>query len=287
MPIYSCVSEGAREVVTQGPMREVIRESHSGRLVAWNDSRGDKTLQPTRRVATLRACARVEIECSLAGQAIHIYLYMFDHYISSPLYAMSIAAVLTYLGLPEDYEPSPKNTPIRFLIKHVTQLPPHLLVHFSSITSPKDRAIITSIRNRRLRYTASNPTELCFASASSKWPNLWQGRDRPRGEAIEERAWAEQDFLQGSTKHVGKLGNLLGEYEEEREAERIRILRRERVVHDFVPEEDESSDEGASDVSMEETLEETRELFERRIRERFVYGLLEASCNLERLESSS
>jgi hypothetical protein len=101
--------------------------------------------------------------------------------------------------------------------------------------------------------------------------------------AVEERAWADNEFLQGSTKHVGKLGNLLGGYEEERETERVRILRRERaVINDFVPEEDESSDEGASDVAMDEPLEDTKASFERRIRERFVYGLLEASCDLER-----
>lgn len=190
---------------------------------------------------------------------------------------------LAYLGLPQDYEPSPRDAPVPFLIKHITQLPPHLLVHFSSVTSPKDRTVITSIRNRRVKYAGSNPPELSFASASSKWPTLWQGRGHPVGDAVEERAWAEKDFLQGSTKHVGKLGNLLGEYEEEREAERVRFLRRQRVVDDFVPEDDESSDEDMSDVAMDESLEEeTKELFERRIRERFVYGLLEASCNLER-----
>jgi hypothetical protein len=99
-------------------------------------------------------------------------------------------------------------------------------------------------------------------------------------EANEERAWANNDFLQGSTKHVGKLGGLLGGYEEEREAERVRVLRRERAV--FVPEEDESSDEEANNTAMEEPLEEARASFERQIRERFVYGLLEASCDLER-----
>ena len=196
---------------------------------------------------------------------------------SAPTFDKSL--VLAYLGLPDDYEPSPQNAAIPFLLKHVAQLPPHLLVHFSLITSPKDRTIITTIRNRRLKYVGSNPPELCIASASSTWPNLWQGTERLAvEEAIEERAWADNEFLRGSTKHVGKLGNLLGGYEEEREAERARMLRRERaIVNDFVPEEDESSDEGESDVAMEETLEDSKTLFERRIRERFVYGLLEAS----------
>lgn len=197
---------------------------------------------------------------------------------SAPAFDKSL--VLAYLRLPDDYEPSPQNATIPFLVKHVAQLPPHLLMHFSYITSPKDRTIITTIRNRRLKYAGSNPTELCFASASSTWPNLWQGTDRLAVEkATEERAWADNEFLQGSTKHVGKLGNLLGGYEEEREAERARILRRERaIVNDFVPEEDESSDEGTGDSGKEETLEDSKASFERRIRERFVYGLLEASA---------
>jgi len=191
--------------------------------------------------------------------------------------------VLAYLGLPDDYEPSPQTATIPFLVKHVTQLPPHLLVHFSGITSPKDRTAIITIRNRRLKYAGSNPLELRFASASRKWPDLWQGRERPGvEEVVEERTWADNDFLQGSVKHVGKLGNLLGGYEEEREAERVRILRRERaVIDDFVP-ENESSDEDGGDVVLEEPVEIARASFEREIRERFVYGLLEASCHLER-----
>lgn len=198
----------------------------------------------------------------------------------APVFDKSLA--LAYLGLPDDYEPSPQNATISFLVKHVTQLPPHLLAHFSYITSPKDRTIITTIRNRRLKYAGSNPPELTFASASNRWPNLWQGREQPGvDEAVEERAWADNDFLQGARKHVGNLGNLLGGYEEEREAERVRILRRERqVINDLVPEEDESSDEGASEISTEE-VEDKKASFERLIRERFVYGLLEASCNLE------
>jgi hypothetical protein len=198
--------------------------------------------------------------------------------------AFNKSLVLKYLGLPDDYEPCPQKTTIPFLVKYVSQLPPHLLEHFGYITTPRDRTAVTTIRNRRLKYASSNPPELRFASASRRWPHLWQGRERPGvEEATEERAWANNDFLQGSTKHVGKLGGLLGEYEEEREAERVRVLRREgAVVNDFVPEEDDSSDEDANDIAMEEPLEEARASFERQMRERFVYGLLEASCDLER-----
>lgn len=191
--------------------------------------------------------------------------------------------ILNYLQLPESYAPSPEISPVQFLNKHIRQLPPHLLAQFSSIISPKDRTVILVIRNRRLIYANSSPKELSFVSARSTWPTLWEGRER-RGqeEGREEKAWAESGFLQGSTKHIGKLGKLLGEYEEEREAERVRTLRRERAVpEEFVPEEDESDedeeDEHVLDVpTLEpETQEEAKASFERRIRERFIYGLLE------------
>ncbi|KAF9464387.1 hypothetical protein BDZ94DRAFT_1256324 [Collybia nuda] len=202
---------------------------------------------------------------------------------SSPVFDESLS--LSYLGLPGGYTPSPKSEPIQFLNKHLTQLPPHLLVHFSLNTSPKDRTIIPTIRNRRLKWSRNKPLELSFASARNEWPSLWQGRER-RGieEGAEERAWAERSFLNGIVKHVGNLGNLLGEYEEEREAERVRTLRRERgaamaVQDDFIVEEDDSSDEDATapvgPMEADETAEEAKAAFERLILERFIYGLLE------------
>ena len=42
----------------------------------------------------------------------------------------------------------------------------------------------------------------------------------------EEEEWASKQFLDGKKMHVGKLGPLLGGYEEEREAERVRTIRR-------------------------------------------------------------
>ena len=35
-------------------------------------------------------------------------------------------ALLKYLGLPEDYEPSPKEDPLGFLKLHISVLPRHL-----------------------------------------------------------------------------------------------------------------------------------------------------------------
>ncbi|KAH9482559.1 hypothetical protein JR316_0004659 [Psilocybe cubensis] len=182
---------------------------------------------------------------------------------------------LKYLGLAESFEPSPERDPIAFLSQYLTHLPPHLLLHYSYITTPKQRSVITSIRNRRLQYVNKNPPELSFDAGRSTWPNLWQGRER-RGveEGNEERSWAQKDFLHGSKQHVGKLGNLLAGYEEEREAERVREIRRnnrDAVEDDFVPEED--SDE---DVPPEvETAEQARASFERLLRESFIHGLLD------------
>jgi len=190
--------------------------------------------------------------------------------------------ILSYLQLPESYRPSPKESPVDFLQVHIRQLPPHLLLTFSLITTPKQRTVISTIRNRRLEYTYSNPRELNFVEARSQWPTLWEGRER-RGieEGQDEKEWVMNDgFLKGSTKHVGKLGTLLGEYEEEREAERVRVLRRERVAETaFVPEEDSDSDDDGMAVDyVEEEVkpEEVKASFERLIRERFIYGLLDS-----------
>lgn len=101
-------------------------------------------------------------------------------------------------------------------------------------------------------------------------------------EGQDERDWVINDgFLQGTTKHVGNLGTLLGEYEEEREAERVRMLKRERAAAAaFVPEEDSESDDEdvLVDVGDEEVKpEEAKASFERLVRERFIYGLLDVS----------
>jgi hypothetical protein len=95
--------------------------------------------------------------------------------------------------------------------------------------------------------------------------------------------------LIGKTKHIGKLGSLLGDYEEEREAERVRTMRRERTREmeresDLIPEEDDDTDEEPEDATgveeEEESEAEARLAFERLIKERFIYGLLEVSICL-------
>lgn len=187
------------------------------------------------------------------------------------------AVVLRYLGLPDNYTPSPNLEPIQFLKQHMNYLPPHILIHFSYITTPKQRTLLATIRNRRLHYVNTHPAQLEFNQAKSEWPDLWEGRERLGNEpADEERDWVQNEFLRGMSKHVGKLGNLLAGYEEERESERVRIARRRapaQVDDDFVPEEDDDSDDEVTQAE-QETEAEKRELFERRIREKFIYGLL-------------
>ncbi|KAG8218646.1 hypothetical protein J3R82DRAFT_4310 [Butyriboletus roseoflavus] len=191
------------------------------------------------------------------------------------------SAILSYVGLPPEYEPRPSASPIEFLQKHLHVLPPHLIVGFSFVTTPKQRSVITEIRNRRLAYTKTGPKQLAFAEARNRWPHLWFGRGRHDQEAVqEEREWAEKGFLGGGAQQVGKLGALLADYEEEREAERIRQVRRQRASEDFVPEQEEDSEGELSDqgiVEVEESPEEERATFERRITELFIYGMLEVS----------
>lgn len=190
--------------------------------------------------------------------------------------------VLQYLGLPPHSEPNPDTNPIQFLSQNIRLLPANLLLKFSETTTPKDRTAISAIRNRRFKYSESNPQELRFDSAVSEWPTLWKGTER-RGQAEgrDEKKWAEKEFMGGTVKqHVGQLGRLLAEYEEDREAERFRTERRSQAAAEpFVPEEDDESDdeEEALPVREEEpeSPEQARASFERLIREKFIYGLLE------------
>jgi hypothetical protein len=187
---------------------------------------------------------------------------------------------LKYLRLPQNYEPSPEIEPIAFLSKHLLQLPPHLLMNYTYITTPKQRSAIATIRNRRLHYAIRNPPDLQFNYARATWPDLWQGQERQVGQTgDDERAWVQSEFLEGKKQFVGKLGNLLASYEEERESEGIRMRRRNRatVENDFVPEEDSDSDDDSQPPQETETEEEVKASFERLIREFFIYGRLEVS----------
>lgn len=194
------------------------------------------------------------------------------------------APVLSYLHLPETYTPSPASDPINFLQQHIRHLPPHLLLTFSLITEPKQRTVIATIRNRRLKYTRATPAppEFEFLEARNRWPGLWAGESRGVEEGADESSWATNQFLEGAKGHVGKLATLLGDYEQEREAERIRTIRRERVTNTaFISEEDSESDgaEEPQHISAQTSILndalEDRATFERLIKEHFIYGLLE------------
>lgn len=194
------------------------------------------------------------------------------------------SAILSYIGLASECELRPGSSPIEFLRKYLHVLPPHLIIGFSSITTPKARSEIAAIRNRRLAYTETKPKQLAFAEARSRWPHLWAGGGQHGQEAAQdEREWAEKGFLGGGAQQVGKLGALLADYEEEREVERIRQVRRRRTSEEFVAEEEEDSEsEQGGAVVPEESAEEERATFERRVKELFIYGLLEVSDGNER-----
>jgi hypothetical protein len=193
--------------------------------------------------------------------------------------------ILSYLDLPQNYTPSPEVEPLEFLSSNLRLLPPHLLANFSLVTTPKQRTNLLQIRNRRLRYTQSNPSALAYANARSTWPTLWRGTPDRRGarqaqDGAEEKSWVESDFYGTQKPHVRKLGELLAGYEEERSWERSRIERRRRDEEEFVPEEDEDTDDEEEDEPVtepEESFEESKEAFERLIRERFIYGLLDSA----------
>ena len=187
-------------------------------------------------------------------------------------------AVLTYLGLPLDYDPSPATAPVAFLTKHVRHLPSHILHWFSAITTPQQRTAVVLIRNRRFNFTQSNPPVFNFSMAKRQWPRLWEGTERiGQEEAREEKEWAETTFLGGDHQtFVGKLGTLLGGYEEERHLERERQTRRSR--HDtFIPEEDDEISDDGPQHGTPEPVQDLQESFLRRIRELFIYGRLEVS----------
>ena len=187
--------------------------------------------------------------------------------------------VLTYLGLPLDYDPSPATAPVSFLTKHLRQLPPDILRWFNSITTPQQRTAVLLVRNRRFNFMQSNPPDFHFSAVIHQWPALWEGPKRiGQEEAREEKEWADTTFLGGEHQtYVGKLGTLLGGYEEERHSERHRQGKRSQ--EDFVPEADESSnsddDRSACSPGTPESARALQESFLRQVRERFIYGHLE------------
>ncbi|KAG8908176.1 hypothetical protein FRB99_008719 [Tulasnella sp. 403] len=218
----------------------------------------------------------------------------------SPLF--DSPAILKYLGLSANYVPSPRDAPLEFLTKHLQQLPPEYLSPFSQLLTPRQRTSVLGIRNRRAVYAMSSTGRQKFGwvEARKQDPIAYESymiaatgisgmplagdeteptREFRKGEeeAIDERNWAEENFLGGAAmyqRHAPQ--SLLGQFEEEREAERIRSLRREaRKQMDLEEQEEEESDDDDPGEQVKESPEEARAAFERVVRERFVDGLLE------------
>jgi hypothetical protein len=189
-------------------------------------------------------------------------------------------------------------------------LPPSLLDNFSSILNPRQRTVIKIIRNRRLQYHSTAPNEFKFPIARNNWVDLWDQvnpsgvleenwRDEAHSKGDEERRWAQKDFLGGKDVlgEKKRLGQLLGEYEEERAGEEERDRRRERLrnaraaqelerrvqeqersqVNEDDDEEEEELQDDLADVNINpEVLKIT---FERLLKERFIDGFLEVSLH--------
>jgi hypothetical protein len=129
------------------------------------------------------------------------------------------------------------------------------------------------IRNRRFNFAQRNPPELSFSAAKQQWPKLWEGTEHVgHGEAQDEKEWADSAFLGGGhPTYVGKLGTLLGGYEQDRHWEHEHQTRRSTL-----PEEDESSDDDSdSQQETSESVQILQDSFLCRVKERFIYGHLE------------
>ncbi|QRV72785.1 hypothetical protein RhiJN_00799 [Ceratobasidium sp. AG-Ba] len=206
------------------------------------------------------------------------------------------AAILKYLALDADYDPSPTENPIEFLKRHMLQLPPHILVLFSQNpkATPRARTSVPAVKNRRCNYAVGEPRALDPDVLSKTDPEVWDivNEERPQGQAIQrpaaperdedvedERAWADREF-QGS--HIGKIGELLAELEGERARERLRTIRRQAAVARQRREETEEEFDESSDEEEEEGdatgvaghINGPERDLRRLVRERFISGLL-------------
>ncbi|KAG9105075.1 hypothetical protein FRC06_000048 [Ceratobasidium sp. 370] len=214
-----------------------------------------------------------------------------------PSSAFDSAPILKYLSLDADYTPSPSQNPIEFLKRHITQLPPHLLVLFGNHPSvtPRARASIPAIKNRRCNYAAGEPRGLDPDVLSRTDADIWDlvNEERPQGQiaqrptapeadedVADERAWANEEFQGGVKGHVGKIGELLAELEGERTRERQRRIRRQAAATRARREETEEEVEESSEEDDDEEEPGARQFdapekdLRRVVRERFISGLL-------------
>jgi len=117
---------------------------------------------------------------------------------------------------------------IPFLTRQPRQLPPNILQWFNSITTPQQCKAVLLIRNRRFNFTQRASISLLRCANAALWEEpIRIGQE----EAREEKEWADTTFLGSEHQtYVGKLGTLLGGYEEERHSERHRQAKRTAVV---------------------------------------------------------
>ncbi|CAE6497749.1 unnamed protein product, partial [Rhizoctonia solani] len=219
--------------------------------------------------------------------------------IMSAIHRFDSGPILRYLALEPDYEPSPDESPIEFLKRHMSQLPPHLLVLFNAHAkaTPRARASVPAIRNRRCAYIATEPKALNPDTLSKVDAGVWDLVSSERAQAltirrpvvteedeaeVDERDWASNQFQGGNKMHVGKIGELLAEMEGERRRERERAVRRQVLVarareEETLQEEEESSGEEAENIpSGPERFrpDPGEEDIRRAIGERFIGGIL-------------
>ncbi|KAG8924209.1 hypothetical protein FRC01_011798 [Tulasnella sp. 417] len=221
----------------------------------------------------------------------------------------NVAPILKYLSLPADHKPSPRDEPLEFLRDHLIQLPLEFLKPFSTVTTPRQRTRLLRIRNRRTTYACSpeGMKALSWVEARKQDPLVYEAfmisstgtqgmplaqdptdpeRAYRKGEeeGAEERKWVEGSFMDGEKGHIGggKLAALLGQFEEERGAERFRDMKgekreREQAQRESEPEEEEEDSESdeSSTNPMYDSPGDARSSFERIIRDKFVDGLLE------------
>ncbi|KAG9050458.1 hypothetical protein FS837_005263 [Tulasnella sp. UAMH 9824] len=215
----------------------------------------------------------------------------------------NVAPILKYLSLQADHKPSPRDEPLEFLRDHLIQLPVEFSRPFSAITTPRQRTQLLRIRNRRTTYACSpqGRKALSWVEARKEDPLAYEAfmisstgtqgmplaqdptdpeRAYRRGEeeGAEERKWVKSSFMDGAKGHVGegKLAALLGQFEEEREAERLRdmkreIREREQAQRESEPEEEEDDSEGEESPTnpIYDSAGDARSSFEKVVRDKF------------------
>lgn len=192
--------------------------------------------------------------------------------------------IQTYLALPPG--PSLPSPPLQFLTDHLPLLPPSLALLLSKPTTPQGRTTIAQIRNRRYRWASQTPPPpaLRVSRGRDRHPLLFDrivgsGVDIRDEEGEEEEEWGRTRAVLGGGATIGKFGELMKGFEEEREGERRRAVRKEEArreretAEEFESDSDEDEQEHRVDSFWGAEVEERVRVFERILRERWLDGL--------------